>query len=334
MPNVHSSIAATLAPTTPLRLVPSAPTLPAFELPDIPHLHHAARRIDSEGEGELRWFFSGPPIANISGSSGAFGNQLEIASAFGFGSLPCRRCGGRFRSRRRGGKDTIVDWRDGTGMAPRDHFGKRVTYAAALAEFRKRMQKEHQIVLTSKPQAREGIDPDRTWEAMVWAFKAQGKTLMTDQAFRLAYDRVPDEYCKPCLPCQGIGVVPRRAAAHVEVTAYPTGSSKHGQGKADDGSKPERQIQKGVLRDGAAVVNLRELERYREMRAILADVAAMSSIAVEGLEEYYCRESGQKALERLVGERFGLTGPARMRAASQLRDFSCQVYNLAAHGAQ
>lgn len=318
-----------------LRLLkPARPQMGEFALPEIPRLHHAARRIDSEGEGELRWFFSGPPIASVSSSSGAFGNQLEIASAFGFGSLPCRRCGGRFRTRKRGAKETIVDWRDGTGMAPKDHFGQRVTYAAALAQYRKRMQKEHQIVLTSKPEPREGIDPDQAWEAMVWAFKAQGKVLMTDQAFRAAYDRVPDEHCKPCLPCQGIGVVPRRAAAHVEVTAYPTGSSKHGSGKADDGSQPERQIKKGVLRDGAVVVSLRELDRYRDMRTILADVVGMSPIALESLEEYYCQENGQRALERFVEERFGLVGPARLRAASQLRDHQCQVYNIAAFGAQ
>lgn len=218
-------------------------------------------------------------------------------------------------------------------MAPRDHFGKRVTYAMALADFRKRMQKEHKIVLTSKPQPREGIDPERAWSAMCAAFKAQDKVLMTDQAFRAAYDRVPDEYCRPCVPCQGIGVVPRRAAAHVEVTAYPTGSSKHGHAKADDGSKPERQIKKGKLRDGAVEVDLRELDRYREMHTLLADVVGMSPIALEALEEYYCRENGQKALERLVEQRFGLAGAARMRAASQLRDFSCQCFNMCAYGA-
>ena len=68
------------------------PQSATFSLPEIPRLHHAARRIDSEGEAELRWYMSAPHVASIAASSGAFGNQLEIASAFGFGSLPCRRC--------------------------------------------------------------------------------------------------------------------------------------------------------------------------------------------------------------------------------------------------
>jgi hypothetical protein len=211
MPTIQTSTAATLAPAPALRLVPSAPAFPPFELPDIPRLHHAARRIDSEGEGELRWFPLEPAhrqhreLKRRVRQSARDCQRVRIRKP----ALPqVRRSASKAQAR---GKETVVDWRDGTGMAPRDHFGKRVTYAAGLAEFRKRMQKQFSIVLMSKPQPREGIDPENAWAAIAAAFKAQGKRLMTDQAFRAAYDRIPDEYCRPCQPCQGIGVVPRRA---------------------------------------------------------------------------------------------------------------------------
>jgi len=306
-----------------------------FALPDIPQLRHAPRRIDAEDEAELRWFMRGPIVASVARSSGAFGNQLEVASAFGYGSIPCIRCGGRFRKRKRGGKENVVDWRDGTGLAPKDHFGKRVTYATALADYRKRMQKEHGIVLMSKPAPRDGIDPESAWNAIREAFDAQGKHLMTDAAFRSLFDHLPEQLCQPCRVCQGIGVVPRRAAAHVEVTAYPTGSSKHGgtEERADLWALSERMSKGGVVKDGSARIGMHELERYRAMHTLLADVAGMSMLALLSLEEYYADDNGQRSIEVFVEERFGLKGAARMRAASELRDHQCQVFNLAAYGA-
>src|SRR3954463_10441381 len=64
-----------------------------FSLPEIPALRRVARRIDSEDEAELRWYLRDPQIASIAASSGAFGNQLDQAASFGFGALPCKRCG-------------------------------------------------------------------------------------------------------------------------------------------------------------------------------------------------------------------------------------------------
>lgn len=334
---LQTSTAATVASARTLELVKSERVPPAFALPDIPELQRVPRRIDAEDEGELRWYLRGPAVASIAHSSGAFGNQLEIASAFGFGSLPCRRCGGKFRARKRGAKETIVDWRDGTGLAPKDHFGKRVTYAAALADYRKRMQREHRIVLSSKPTPKPetGLDAEQLWQGSVAAFKAQGKRLMTDAAFRSLFDRLPESLCQPCRPCQGIGVVPRRAAAHVEVTAYPTGSSKHGSGKPDESmGSVKTKNGRSWLTDGPVTVSFTEIERYREMHTALADVAKLSPIALYSLEEYYRDENGQRALEAFVEERFGLTGAARMRAASALRDHQCACFNLASYGAQ
>jgi len=328
----YASVAERVSTAKTLELVPHA-----FSLPDIPQLRHVGKRIGDEDEAEIRWYVRDPAVAAISSSSGAFGNQLEIASEFGFGSLPCRRCGGRYRTRKRGGKDTIVDWRDGTGMAPKDHFGHRVSYSAALADHRKRMQQKHRIVLMSKPTPRpgSGVDPENAWAAIGKAFAAQGKRLMTDAAFRALFDRLPDELCQPCRGCQGIGVVPRRAAAHVEVTAYPTGSSKHGVGKSDDamGSLKSKNG-RTWLTEGPVTVSFTELDRYQDVHTIFADIAGMSALALESLEEYYIGDNGQAALERMVSDRFGLKGAARVRAASELRDFQCGCWNVAAYGAQ
>jgi hypothetical protein len=332
----QTSVART-APPKSIEVPRAERVLPTFALPDIPQLRHVPRRIDADDEAELRWFARGPSVANIARSSGAFGNQLDVASAFGFGSIPCVRCGGRIRKRKRGGKDVVVDWRDGTGLAPKDHFGKRVSYATALADYRKRMQKELGIVLSSKPVPKPelGFDPAQLWRASVDAFAAQGKRLMTDADFRAVFEKLPENLCQPCRICQGIGVVPRRAAAHAEVTAYPTGSSKHGgtEERADLWALSERMSKGGVIRDGAGRIGTRELERYQEVAAIMADVAGMSEMALLSLEEYYADDNGQRALEVLVEDRFGLKGAARMRAASELRDHQCQVFNLAAYGA-
>ena len=317
----------------------------AFALPSIPALTHAPRRIDDEDEQTLRWYFRDPPVAALARSSGAFGNQLEIASAYGYGSLPCRRCGGRWRARMRNGRPSVVDWRDGTGLCPRDHFGKKVSYASALAAYRVRMQREYRIVLSSKPTPRPGLDVtvEQIWQGSVAAFAAQGKRLMTDSEFRSLFDRLPEELCHPCRACQGIGVIPRRAAAHVEITAYPTGSSKHGTtARRKDPQKALADMSdRGVVADGFGLVAMGELERYREVHEVIADMARLSPIAAVSLEEYYGgptsfathdRKSGQRALTDMVTELYGLEGAALVRAVSALRDHQCGVYHLAAYG--
>lgn len=320
-----------------------------FVLPDVPGIYGAPVRLDDAEEALLRWYFGDPAVASVARSSGSFGAQLEIASAYGYGSVPCRRCGGRWRMRRKNGRDVLVDWRDGTGLCPRDHFGKRVTYASALAAYRQKMQREHAIVLSSVPTPKpdSGVTGEQLWDSMVEAFARQGKALMTDAAFRALFDRLPEELCRPCQACGGIGVVPRRAAAHVEVTAYPTGSSKHG--TTARRKDPEAAIadmnERGVVADGFGLVAMGELARYREMHEVMADVARLSPLAAVSLEEFYSapgtrwdrlgstRQGGQRALEALVTELYDVDGPVAARAASKLRDHQCAVYHVAAYGA-
>jgi hypothetical protein len=308
-----------------------------FVLPDIPELHRVPQRIADEDERELRWFLSDPRIASIAASTGAFGNQLEQAASFGFGALPCKRCGGKHRSRKRSGKAAVVEWQDGTGMAPKDRFGKRVTYSVALAGYRRKMQKERNIVLMSKPEpkAGSGIDADAAWQMIAEKFRGEGKQLMTETEFRALFDQLPDELCQPCRECSGIGVVPRRSAAHAEVTVFPTGSSKQLGGREGDSVEDfEEKLNAGeMVEDGSARVSLQELDRFWSVRSILVGIGNLSPIARVAIEEYYSVESGQRALEELAGEFWGLSGAARMRAASALRDHSCGCYQLAAFGA-
>jgi hypothetical protein len=338
MPQRETSTAATLDPeleATPLRVV-RAPA--PFDLPDIPELKRVPRRIDAVDEGELRWFLGHPLVASIATSSGAFGVQLEQAESFGFGSLPCLRCGGKLRTRKRNGASKIVEWCEGTGMAPRDRFGKRVTYSVALAAYRVQMQREHGIVLMSRPAPKpeSGLDADAVWATIEKRFADEGKTLMTDADFRQAFEKLPDDLTQPCRICDGIGIVPRRAASHVEVTAYPTGSSKQIGGKEnDDAERLTRKYVTGrrMIEDGSARIDRRELDRYIGIRAILEDMARLSEIARVAVEEYYVEGGGQRALDRIAGELMGLSGAAMVRKGSELRDFSCGVYQLAAYGA-
>jgi len=363
MPNSHTSIAATLAPARTLELVRAERVPPVFALPDIPELHRSSRRIDSDDESEIRYFLRNWRVSDIAASSGSFGNQLEQAEAFGFGALPCRRCGGKWRARRLP-KDRqcpdcrtslpagtyacpgcrrafISSWQDGTGQAPRNRFGKRISYATALAEYRCKMQRELGIVLSSKPVPKPelGVDAEQIWRASVEAFAAQGKRLMTDADLRELFPRLPENECEQCKECGGIGVTPRRAPTHGEITAWPTGSSKQlGGAESDDAAAMTRKLSEGrtAVSDGKACVHLAELERYLGMQTLLADVGRTAMIARVAIEEYYIGDNGMAALEVVCGiVGFGdKPSAARTRAANELRDFSCQVFNLCAYGAQ
>jgi hypothetical protein len=207
----------------------------------------------------------------------------------------------------------------------------------ALAEYRNKMQREHAIVLMSRPvpRADSGIDPAAAWRAYVEAFRAQGKRLMTDAEFRELFPRVPEEECEPCRECGGIGVVPRRNATHGEVTAYPTGNSKQlGGRESDDAAAMTRKLASGALAivDGKAAIHFGELERYKSTERIMVDVARVAMIARIALEEYYVSENGMTRLVELCDE--GQTAAARNRQANALYDFACGCFNLCAYGAQ
>jgi hypothetical protein len=310
-------------------------TAPA--LPDIPELARVPRRLLEEDEQEIRFALQHHGAAMILESKGAFGGQLERAECYGFGALPCRRCGGTWRRRQRAGKGTVVDWVDGTGMAPRDHFGKRVRYAVALASYRKRMQKQHGIVLSShpKPSPESGLDAQAMWDQIVSAFAAQGKRVMTDAQFRAVFAKLPEEECQPCKLCSGIGVVPRRSVAQVEITVFPTGSSKGGKGSRenDDADDIQRKLAEGMRAtvDGSVGVHFVELARHQSVMRLLRDAAALSTPAALAIEEYYVAPGGGfQRLEELCAV-IGFEQTRRM--AEELYGHACAVYNLVAYGA-
>jgi len=342
-----------------------------FNIPDLPELRWAPRRIAEEDEAELRWRFGEANLTVLYGGGSGFGMQLERAASLGFGPLPCRRCGGRWRTRRRsGGQEQIVDWQDGTGLAPLDHFGKRVTYAAALANYRQEVKVELRIVTITRWPHSDSSGDARA--AIVDAFAARGENVMTESEFREAYPVLPEERCRECPACKGVGVVPRRAASHAEVTAWPTGSSKQlGGQERDDAATLERKVGKaigatrwkdGFMRDGNSGVHFGELQRYVEIERVLADVAGIAPLARAALELYYT--PSVNPLQAFVETFFGLSKAPRRktgwraiaditpaaqtpeskrpvegqqratqaRQAAELYDFACKCYNVAAYG--
>lgn len=345
-----------------------------FTIPSLPELRWAPRRIDDEDEQELRWRFGSPHVTQLYSGGSGFGMQLERAQALGYGPLPCRRCGGRWRARKRGkeGKEEIVDWHDGTGLAPLDDFGKRVSYSVALARYRADQKAELNIVTIS---AWPTPDPRGTLkDEIVDAFRMRGENVMTESELREVYPTVPEERCRTCPACDGMGVVPRRAASHAEVTVWSTGSSKQlGGQERDDADTLERKVNKavgashwrdGFMRDGNSGVHFGELQRYVEIERMLGDVARLSPLARAGLEVYYTpavdpmrlfieeffgldpverRKTGWKALAEFTPAARqpesarpvkALWEATRARQAAELYDFCCKCWNVAAYGAQ
>lgn len=343
-----------------------------FSIPNLPELRWAPRRIDEEDEIEIRWRFGEANLTVLYGGGSGFGMQLERAAALGYGPLPCRRCGGRWRSRLRGkaGTEEILDWRDGTGRAPLDHFGKRVTYATALAAYRAEIKAKLRIqTITTWPHSDSSGDARA---AIIDAFARRGELVMTESELREAYQILPEDRCRICPACDGIGVVPRRAASHAEVTAWPTGSSKQlGGQERDDADTLERKVGKaigatkwkdGIMRDGNSGVHFGELQRYVEIERTLADVARLSPLARAALEQYYTpsvdplrlfietffglepkarRKTGWKAIATLTPAARapdsrqpvkGLQDAAIARQSAELYDFACKCFNVAAYG--
>jgi hypothetical protein len=329
-------------------------------LPKVPGLDQVAWRISAEDEGEIRWRLSEPLLASIT-SSGGVGAMLEIAESFGYGALPCRKCGGRWRRRRRleDGTEVVEGWKDGTGRRPKKHFGVRETYATALARYRTEMKREHRIVIVSKhpedPVVRAAVEE---------AFKKRGERVMTEAELRELFPTLPDtnDWTEPCKECKGLGVVPRRGATHAEVTVWPTGSSKRtGAREAVGADELVERAERGSARwlnDGYGVVSLGSLERYLAVEIVLRDVATLSPLARVGIEEYYApprRErwepgkfdpiqvpTGHRALWPLTpaGREPKCSSAAaekerqarRAREADALYDHMCACWNLAAYG--
>ncbi len=177
--------------------------------------------LSPEDAAELAWYLKGPRFSDADTESG-FGAQLERAEALGFGPIPCRRCGGKWKSKhRKDGVEVEADWKDGRGWEPNPRFfpGK-TTYAEALAILRRRVIKEQGLVVVERP------TPELYADAVAQALAKEGKREITRIAFNELTNEVPIELCVPCEKCKGIGVVPRRSHTKHEVEAYPTGSSK------------------------------------------------------------------------------------------------------------
>jgi hypothetical protein len=304
-----------------------------FEIPLLPALDRVPRRIDADQERELRAYLAEPHVASIRGSSG-FGGQLERAAMLGYGPVPCRRCGGTWSAvRRKNGKESITDWREGTGLAPRDRFGKRRTYAVALAAYRREQAQRLNVVITSKPSptANSGVDAENAWAGVIEAYRAQGQVAMTEQELRELFPELPEHdpvtgkpLCHPCGACEGLGVIPRRAPKkHDAITCFPKGSSVQG-GSADSDSR----------------VSIFGADTYLAMAITLKDVANVSPLARLALEGYYRPQrkglpSGWEALHELLpvtNDPSSVKGSEdarkrQAREAAALYDHACRAYN-------
>lgn len=303
-------------------------------IPKLRALENARTRIDDDDEREIRFHMSDPCLAHIRGSSG-FGGQLERASEIGYGPLPCRRCGGKWRMKLvavEGERDREVwkEWRDGTGFAPKKtRKGKRVTYAAALKRYRVKMQAKLKIEITTypKPPAGSTVDPESAWLALIAAFAVRGQRLMTERELNELFPELPESECETCDGCNGLGIVPRQSGAHSGITAWPTGSSKQ-QGESN----------------GEARLSLSHTaaERYLAVAAQLQAVAKLSPLARLAIEEYYSppdfsfvlgsrRAVGLAALKRLAALIIGskCAESALARTVAELRDHMGQAWNAA-----
>ena len=186
-----------------------------FDLPVVPGIEQAASRIHAEDERELRWRLANPLLSSMNGVA-SMAAWLARAESYGYGALPCRKCGGAWRKRRRrkDGVEIVVGWRDGTGWMPRAYrSGKRPTYAQALATYRVQQCREHRIVVIS-----HHPDDPTIREATIEAFWARGEQVVTPSELRDMFPVLPEEASEACTNCQGIGVVPRRGSKQGEVT--------------------------------------------------------------------------------------------------------------------
>lgn len=325
-----------------------------FELPHVDGADRVPQRLTAEDEGELRWYLDDPVVAGI-GKSGGFGGQLERAECFGYGALPCRKCGGawRMRRRKRDGTEIVIGWRDGTGRRPKKHFGRQETYAGALARYRRAMVREHRIVIVSHHPDDPGIKA-----AVREAFDARNEHPLTEAELRDLFPALPDEWTVECNACGGLGVAPRRLPSHAEVTVWPMGSSKRTGARVAVGTDEifASAVSAGssAVSDGYAGVSLGKIERYLDVDRILRDVAALSVVARVALEEYYGpaqvqtpglargikldrRPTAFEALWPLTSFGAGKV-PAefvgrRAAEAEQLYSHACACWQIAAYGA-
>jgi hypothetical protein len=279
-----------------LELVDPGSLRAPFLLPHIPRLKQVPQRIDADDEAEIRWRLVNPVIASLAEMGSGFGLQLERAESFGFGAVPCKRCGGRWRVKRsaRDGEEYFpeADWQGGRGWMPKDRFGKRISYATAYAEHLVVMKRVHKIVIIDRPKPKPGagFTAEQVWSALAEHHKARGETLMTEQELREYFPDLPEEGCEPCDACDGLGIVPRRTPWHAPITAFPTGSSKEpasGSVRDDAATLMRKAALGGPMADATTVLEWGMLARWFAVERLLADVAGIAPIARLALEGFY-----------------------------------------------
>lgn len=340
-------------------------------LPVVSGTDQVASRLEAADEIDLKWALDDPHVAgHVAGGSG-FGAQLARAESYGLGPVPCRRCGGRYASRREVVKrgpdgaeqvlEVVTDWREGNGRQPVRRFrkgGKRETYAQALGRYRAEQKGAHNIVIGKRPRPAPGLqDVERTWAVLVEAHAARGERLLTERQFRDMFPALPEdeEWSDVCEDCGGIGIVPRRTYKHEEVTVWPTGSSRlpaRVRTPLRATEVVDAVLGGGGIRDGSAAIRVDDVERFLMVQLVLTDVCRLAPIARATLERYYRprlegsntgfpeglqgaeQANGATALFELVG------GPGdgeagqktQQRRVWELYDFACQCWNLAAYG--
>lgn len=251
-------------------------------------------RLPADLERELKRFLDDPHLAGLVPDSGSFGSQLERAESYGYGALPCRKCGGSWRTRRRAsdGEQYFAEWRDGTGWVPSPkHFAAAAAaYSRALKVYRERMARELRMLIVGDG----GTGAGNQQAAALFAELSPGHRLVTRDDLAELFPIIPTELCLICRSCSGIGVVPRRSPRPVQVTARPTGSSV---GKA--GRHPDTMV----------TVNLDQLAWYESMDRLLGLVASRRPVHRLVLSSYYGpAETPERALARRVGAHVGRPG--------------------------
>lgn len=169
---------------------PDEPTSGVFLRPLVlQRLPDVAPRLPAKDAAEYRWYLrSEDPLVGIGETS--FSSQLERAAVLVRGSKPCRKCGGSAKT-----------WRPGTGFSP----AAGGSYRTAL------MRMQH-----------------REWKRLRAELERSGKTMPVGLRPSDLFSELPALLCKTCANCRGVGWVERKFRRRHQVTARPTGSSKHG----------------------------------------------------------------------------------------------------------
>ena len=193
----------------------------------VSYLELVPSRLVAKDAQDLRWFLDNPPIAQVSASS--FGASLARAGLYGYGSMPCLRCGG---DRKRG--------RPGTGFSPRS--GK---------PYRKELERYRRAYLAALGfrLVQDTAKARRTQELMqVLDVAGEVRQVVTREQVQDLVPELPLELCLPCNPCGSRGIVPKLTHTRRPITARPTC-------EVSNSTEPSAAV------DGAALIRWCRVER-------------------------------------------------------------------------